>query len=49
MAVIAPKCEYFRQLLVRADRKRQVNERLEALLLGGLESGSATPISDKDW
>lgn len=40
--------EYFRQL-VRADQKRQANERLEALLLEGLESGTATPMSDKDW
>lgn len=40
--------EYFRQL-VRADQKRQANERLEALLLEGLGSGTATPMSDKDW
>lgn len=40
--------EYFRQL-IRADQKRQANERLEALLLEGLESGTATPMSDKDW
>lgn len=40
--------EYFRQL-VRADQKRQANERLEALLLEGLESGIATPMSDGDW
>ncbi|MBW4663389.1 MAG: type II toxin-antitoxin system ParD family antitoxin [Chroococcus sp. CMT-3BRIN-NPC107] len=40
--------EYFRQL-VRADQKRQAKERLEALLLEGLESGTATPMTDKDW
>ncbi len=40
--------EYFRQL-VRADQKRQANERLEALLLEGLESGTATPMTDQDW
>ena len=40
--------EYFRQL-VRADQKRQANERLEALLLEGLESGTATPMTEQDW
>lgn len=40
--------EYFREL-VRIDQKRKDNERLEALLLEGLQSGAATPITDKDW
>lgn len=40
--------EYFRQL-VRADQKRQANERLEALLLEGLDSGTATPMTQQDW
>lgn len=40
--------EYFREL-VRIDQKRKANERLEALLLEGLQSGAATPITDKDW
>lgn len=39
--------EYFRQLL-REDQKRRAQERLEALLLEGLESPSATMTSD-DW
>jgi len=40
--------EYFREL-VRSDQKRKANERLETLLLEGLDSGSATPMSDRDW
>lgn len=40
--------EYFRQL-VRADQKPQANERLEALPLEGLESGTATPMTEQDW
>ncbi len=39
--------EYFRQLL-REDQKRRAQERLEALLLDGLESPAATMTSD-DW
>lgn len=40
--------EYFREL-IRSDQKRKANEHLEALLLEGLQSGNATPITDKDW
>nr|WP_235355209.1 type II toxin-antitoxin system ParD family antitoxin [Aliterella atlantica] len=40
--------EYFREL-VRTDQKRKDNERLESLLLEGLQSGTATPITDEDW
>lgn len=40
--------EYFRQL-VRQDQKRKAQERLEALLLEGLDSGTATPMTPKDW
>ena len=40
--------EYFREL-VRSDQKRKANERLETLLLEGLDSGTATPMSDRDW
>lgn len=40
--------EYFREL-VRSDQKSKANERLEALLLEGLQSGNATPITNKDW
>lgn len=40
--------EYFREL-VRQDQKRKAQERLEALLLEGLDSGSATPITAGDW
>jgi len=41
--------EYFRQLVRADDQKRQANERLEALLLEGLESGTATPMTEQDW
>ena len=40
--------EYFRSL-VRLDQKRKAQERLENLLLEGLNSGEATPMTDKDW
>lgn len=40
--------EYFREL-VRQDQKRKAQESLEALLLEGLESGTATPMTDQDW
>lgn len=40
--------EYFREL-VRFDQKRKANERLESLLLEGLQSGNATPMTEQDW
>lgn len=40
--------EYFREL-VRQDQKRKATERLETLLLEGLDSGTATLIAAKDW
>ena len=40
--------EYFREL-VRLDQKRKAKEHLETLLLEGLNSGSATPLTEKDW
>jgi antitoxin ParD1/3/4 len=40
--------EYFREL-VRQDQKRKAKERLETLLLEGLNSGSATPLTEQDW
>ncbi len=40
--------EYFREL-VRQDQKRKAQERLEALLLEGLDSGAATAITAQDW
>jgi antitoxin ParD1/3/4 len=35
--------------LIREDRKRQAEARLEALLLEGLDSGPATPMTAEDW
>ncbi len=40
--------EYFREL-VRQDQKRKAEERLQTLLLEGLNSGNATPLTDQDW
>jgi antitoxin ParD1/3/4 len=40
--------EYFREL-VRQDQKRKAQERLETLLLEGLSSGTATPMTLEDW
>ncbi|MDJ1172556.1 type II toxin-antitoxin system ParD family antitoxin [Roseofilum capinflatum] len=40
--------EYIRDL-IRQDQKRKAQEQLESLLLEGLNSGYATPMSDRDW
>lgn len=40
--------EYFREL-VRQDRERKAQERLEALLLEGIASGQATSMTAQDW
>ncbi|MEH1851273.1 MAG: type II toxin-antitoxin system ParD family antitoxin [Nostoc sp.] len=40
--------KYFREL-VRQDQKRQVAERLETMLLEGLNSGNATEMTPDDW
>jgi antitoxin ParD1/3/4 len=40
--------EYFRAL-VREAQKRKTEAKLEALLLEGLQSGEATPMTEQDW
>jgi len=40
--------EYVREL-VREDEKRKAQEKLEALLLDGLRSGEAAPMTSRDW
>lgn len=40
--------EYFREL-VRADQKRRAEERLEQMLLEGLNSGQSKPLTRKDF
>jgi antitoxin ParD1/3/4 len=40
--------EYMRAL-VREDQKRKAEEKLEALLLEGIQSGPATPMTPQDW
>jgi antitoxin ParD1/3/4 len=40
--------EYFREL-VRQDQKHRANERLQTMLLEGLNSGNATEITAQDW
>ena len=40
--------EYVREL-IRSDQKRKAQERLEALLLEGLQSGEAREFTSEDW
>ncbi|MBL8291334.1 MAG: hypothetical protein JNN08_05835 [Bryobacterales bacterium] len=40
--------EYVREL-IRSDEKRKVQEKLEALLMEGLQSGSPSEMTRKDW
>jgi antitoxin ParD1/3/4 len=40
--------EYIREL-IRRDQERQAQGRLEKLLLDGIESGPATPMTKEDW
>ncbi len=40
--------EFVREL-VRAAQKRQVREEIDAKLVAALESGAATPMTEKDW
>jgi antitoxin ParD1/3/4 len=40
--------EYVREL-IRQDEKRKAQEKLEAMLLEGVRSGDATPMTKEDW
>ena len=40
--------EFVREL-IRADQKRRATERLDALLLEGLDSGEPIPVNAKVW
>ncbi len=40
--------EYVREL-IRADQKRKVEERIDTLLLEGLESGQPIPVTEEYW
>ena len=40
--------EYLRDL-IRRDQERQAQERLEGLLLDGVKSGPASPLTKQDW
>jgi antitoxin ParD1/3/4 len=40
--------EYVREL-IRADQKRKVEERIDALLLEGLDSGEPIPVAPEYW
>jgi antitoxin ParD1/3/4 len=40
--------EYVREL-IRADQKRKVEERIDALLLEGLDSGEPVPVTREYW
>ena len=40
--------EYLREL-IRRDQERKAQERLEELLLEGVKSGTAAPLTKEDW
>jgi antitoxin ParD1/3/4 len=40
--------EYMRDL-IRADQRQKTRDRVETLLLEGLESGTATEMTEEDW
>lgn len=40
--------DYIRAL-IRDDQKRQAERKLERLLMEGLESGDAVPVTPEDW
>ncbi len=40
--------EYVREL-IREDEKRKAQERLEAMLMEGIQSGAPTEMTRKDW
>jgi antitoxin ParD1/3/4 len=40
--------EYMREL-IRADQKRNTEERIDALLLEGLDSGTPIPVTNEYW
>jgi antitoxin ParD1/3/4 len=40
--------EYVREL-IRADQKRKIEERIDALLLEGLDSGDPIPVTKEYW
>jgi antitoxin ParD1/3/4 len=40
--------EYLREL-IRRDQERQAQGRLEELLLEGIKSGTASPLTKQDW
>jgi antitoxin ParD1/3/4 len=40
--------EYVREL-IRADQKRRVEERIDALLLEGMDSGEPIPVTQEYW
>ena len=40
--------EYVREL-IRADQKRKAKQRLDGLLLEGLNSGTPTPLGKTEW
>ena len=40
--------EYIREL-IRADQKRKIEERIDALLVEGLDSGQPIPVTPEYW
>ena len=41
--------EYMRAIIREQKERQDEHERLDALLLEGLDSGPATPLTQKDW
>ena len=40
--------EYVREL-IRADQRREIEERIDALLLEGMDSGQSIPVTEEYW
>ena len=40
--------EYIREL-IRRDQERQAQQRLEQMLLDGVKTGKASPLTKRDW
>ncbi|HEV3166519.1 MAG TPA: type II toxin-antitoxin system ParD family antitoxin [Isosphaeraceae bacterium] len=41
--------EYVRAIIREVQEQQAVRERLDALLIAGLDSGAATPLKKKNW
>lgn len=46
---VSPSTSDYIRDLVRDDQKRKARDKVEALLLEGLDSGASTPMTAQDW